>query len=449
MNFLTNKSEDNIFVSLLETLNVKYTKWYSSKYYSEHPYKNSLYGLSKILFDYNIENKGGVIKDKKGALTELDTPFIAHVKNNFVIVYRIDKNNVIYILKGKNISVSHEEFIQTWSGNTLLIEKNENSIEPNYAAHYKQKILHIIERNILILSLVLILILSGIYTGAYLQTNFIISLIINIIGGYISYLLFLKQIHIHSNHADKICSLITQSDCNSILDSKVANVLNFSWSEIGLGYFISNIIIITFFPHLYSYLAVVNCFSLPYTIWSILYQKIIAKQWCPLCLIVQFILWSLFVLNIYTKEIIVPEFNWANLFLTVSIYTVSIILLNIMGDISSDLKDRNNISQELNSIKLDKDIFNMLINKKNKYEITKSNSNIILGNIESNNLITIITNPHCGPCAKLHKKIKKVLRENKCCIQYILTSFGSHFEESNKLIIAMYQKMEQDKFLDF
>lgn len=122
MNFLINKSDDNIFISLLKILDIKYTKWYSSKYYNEHPYKNNLYGLSKMLSDYNIENKGGVITDKKDALIELDTPFIAHVKNDFVIVYNTN-NYVKYILKGKSHSVSHEEFIQTWSGNTLLVEK--------------------------------------------------------------------------------------------------------------------------------------------------------------------------------------------------------------------------------------------------------------------------------------------------------------------------------------
>lgn len=255
--------------------------------------------------------------------------------------------------------------------------------------------------------------------------------------------------HIHSNYADKICSLIAQGDCNSILDSKEAKIAGFSWSEIGLGYFISNIVIITFYPDLYPYLAVLNCFSLPYTIWSVLYQKVIAKQWCPLCLIVQLILWLLFVFNIFAKNIIIPDYNLRNIILIILIYTLFIILSNIIKKVATDLKDKESISQELNSIKLDKDVFDLLIKKKNRYEITKSDSSITLGNTESDNLITIITNPHCNPCAQLHKKIKESLRQNKCCIQYILTSFSSHLEESNKLIIAMYKKMEQDDFLDF
>ena len=93
----------------------------------------------------------------------------------------------------------------------------------------------------------------------------------------------------------------------------------------------------------------------------------------------------------------------------------------------------------------------MIIRKKNKYEVDKSYSNLVFGDIESDSLITVITNPHCGPCAKMHEKINKILRgnNNNFCVQYILTSFGKDFDESNKLIIAMYQKLGKSDFVDF
>lgn len=47
--------EKNIFVMFLKMLNVKYTNNFSSKYFEEHPYKNSLYGLSKMLTDFGKE----------------------------------------------------------------------------------------------------------------------------------------------------------------------------------------------------------------------------------------------------------------------------------------------------------------------------------------------------------------------------------------------------------
>ena len=106
-------------------------------------------------------------------------------------------------------------------------------------------------------------------------------------GAYIGYLLLLKHLHIHGGYGDRICSLFKQADCNNILDSSAAKLCGvISWSEIGLGHFISNTAIILFFPHLITGLALINIFALPYSFWSIWYQGIKVKQWCPLCAVV-------------------------------------------------------------------------------------------------------------------------------------------------------------------
>lgn len=452
MNLLTNKYDRNVFVSLLEILKVRYTKWFSFKYYNEHPYKNNMYGLSMMLSEYNIENQGGRIKDKQEALFNLDVPFIAHVNNDFVTVYDLGGNNVKYVWKDKYISVSYEEFVNTWSGNILLVESNEDSVEPDYVTHHKLVVLSFVKRIALVFAFVFVLGMVGYYTGLYVQLKFVIALFINLIGGYISCLLFFKQIHIYSSHADKICSLlVVQSDCNNILNSKGAKIASFSWSEIGLGYFIGNVIIILFFPYLYPCVTVINVFALPYTLWSIIYQKIIVRQWCPLCLIVQCVLWMFFLFNAFFVMMGFDELHIVDVLLTGSIYVIFIILLNMIGGLFLELEDKYAVSQELNSLKLNKDIFNMIIRKKNKYEVDKSYSNLVFGDIESDSLITVITNPHCGPCAKMHEKINKILRgnNNNFCVQYILTSFGKDFDESNKLIIAMYQKLGKSDFVDF
>ena len=105
--------------------------------------------------------------------------------------------------------------------------------------------------------------------------------------------------HIHSQYADKICSLFSKKDCNNVLESEAAKLWGvFGWSEIGLGYFASNVLIAIFVPKAISILALINILALPYSFWSVWYQKVKARQWCPLCLIVQVLLWSIFVLNL-------------------------------------------------------------------------------------------------------------------------------------------------------
>jgi hypothetical protein len=63
----------NTFVAFLELLEVKHTKLFSEQYFNEHPHKYNLYGLSKMLTDYGIENAATRIADKENNITEIET----------------------------------------------------------------------------------------------------------------------------------------------------------------------------------------------------------------------------------------------------------------------------------------------------------------------------------------------------------------------------------------
>ena len=443
----------NIFVGLLDELRIKYTRSFSSKFFNEHPYKYSLYGLSKMLSDYCIENKGLRIKDKSGILSKLETPFIAQHSGDLVTVTKNTSEKVDYIWRNKLISLSPDEFVKQWSGVILLVESSEKSGEPDYEVHRKQEIIFIIKKTALAFAVILFFGIVGFSTKTYTSIGLIIALLVNLCGLYISYLLLLKQMHEQSSYADKICSLfVHQSNCNNLLESDAAKFFGlFSWSEIGLGYFFSNIVMIIFYPFLYPYIALINICSLPYTIWSVLYQKIIAKQWCPLCLLVQVILWVLFIINLLFHFILLPDFSIHDILLTGCIFAFPILLLNIIITRLSDTDKMERITQEINSLKADEEIFKVGLKAMPRYEVNKSTSSILWGNPEAKNLITIVSNPHCNPCAKMHTRLVKLLNDtnNGYCLQYIFSSFNEELEESRKLLIAMYQQMDIKHFLDF
>ena len=54
--------------------------------------------------------------------------------------------------------------------------------------------------------------------------------------------------------------------------------------------------------------------------------------------------------------------------------------------------------------------------------------------------ITILTNPFCNPCAKMHARVEKLLKETKenVCIQYIFSAFNESLEYANRYFIAIY-----------
>lgn len=161
---------------------------------------------------------------------------------------------------------------------------------------------------------------------AIFDVGLVLLLLINSIGVYIGYLLVIKQLNIQSGYGDRICSLFKRSDCNNVLESDAAKLFGvFSWSEIGLGYFVTNVFFICLQPSYIPCLALINILGLPYTLWSIWYQKFRARQWCPLCLIVIILSWILFAINLISGFLFPSHITFLGLIITGFVCAISIL----------------------------------------------------------------------------------------------------------------------------
>ncbi len=260
---------DNVFTTFLRLAGVKYTGPFSRQYFNEHPHKYNLFGLSSMLTDYGAENMGVKMSDKD-EIHSLEVPFIAHTGNDFVVVETIGDNDIRFIGRGQKTRIPLEEFFKMWTGYALIVESDNKSKEPDYESHARKELFSTLQKIILVSAIVFLFIVAFISNKGYSQLGVLLLLAINIIGGYIGYLLILRQLHIHSDYADKLCSLFKHNDCNDILESDTAKFLGvLGWSEVGLGYFISNLFILCFLPWLLPYLLLFNILSLLYSFWSI------------------------------------------------------------------------------------------------------------------------------------------------------------------------------------
>jgi uncharacterized membrane protein len=444
------KRAQNVFVAMLQYLNVKHTTQSSNKFYNEHPHKYNLYGISKMLSDYGVKNVGYKIEDKESNIFNLPTPFVAFFGGSFIPVIKISSNNVHYNWNGKGVSITHEKFLQGWQDIALFAESDNNSIEPNYRENKRKEIFATTGKWLLFMLVVGVVIFQ--YTSKQLFENLGVSvlLVFNFIGVMLGCLLVLKQMRFNSSYSDKICSLFKIGDCNNVLETDAAKIFNLiSWSEIGLGYFISNVILLLYTPELISFFVIINICALPYTLWSIWYQKFKAKQWCSLCLGVQGLLWILFFTNILFGLIQLPDFNLANILKICLCYLIPPLTINILASRLSEGNKTETITQELNSIKSNEDVFIALLKEQPRYEVNHKASRILWGNPDSDILVTIITNPHCEPCSKLHARIEKLLESsgNNLCIQYIFSYFEKYKElvSSNLFMIGAYMNNELPK----
>ena len=289
----------NILESYLTLLGVRFTESFTEQYFNEHPYKFSLYGISKMLFDYGVDNGATQIPDKEQNLSEIGTSFIAQFGGDFVAVYKVESEKVSFIWKGVNHVLPAAKFIESWTGIVMLAETSEKSIEPDFKEQKKIEMLSHLKKVALISSLCLITFLAYIYKIYYTNLGVSLLLVVNIVGMYIGGLLLLKQMRIQSHYAVKICSLFKQKDCNNILESKAAKLFGtISLSEIGFGYFLTNLLLLLLFPASLPAIALLNILTLPFTLWSVWYQGAKVKQWCALCLIVLTLLWVIFFINL-------------------------------------------------------------------------------------------------------------------------------------------------------
>jgi len=437
----------NTFVNFLELLKVKHTKAFSDKFFNEHPHKYNLLGLSKMLSDYGIENAATRIEDKEKDIVEIETPFVAHFGGDFAVVHQVEPDKVSLIWRGIDHALPVSEFMKAWSGIVLLAESSEKSVEPDYQEHRKSERLSFLKKAALFAACGLILLLTLFSSPYPLQRGIIqllsysVILLLNLTGVYISYLLLLKQTHVQSQYADKICSLFKQQDCNNVLESPAAKLWGiFGWSEIGLGYFATNVLLLTFSPFTLHLLALINIFALPYSFWSVWYQKTKAHQWCVLCLIVQVLLWTMFIANWLLGYIRMPAFSFQELFSMIfigSCYAASVLGINLLVPKFSADRLIPYLRQTINGMKADEDVFAAILKKQPFHETNESDSIIRFGNPDSPLQLTILTNPYCYPCSLMHKRIEGLLQKNGAIgVQYILSSFAEELNATNKYLLA-------------
>lgn len=166
-----------------------------------------------------------------------------------------------------------------------------------------------------------------------------------------------------------------------------------------------------------------------------------------LCLVVQGILW-LAVLTAFIGGLIqLPNFNVVDICKVGMVYIFPTLLINKVSSWLASQKKTTHTVQELNSLKTTEEVFKALLEKQPYHPIGRADSGILFGNPDASLRISILTNPHCEPCAKMHTRVEKLLQKtgDKLCIQYIFSAFNDDLLKSNRFLIAAYQNESMEK----
>lgn len=433
----------------LDALGVDYTETYADKIYAENPNKDNFLGLYSMLTHYGICTKCLRLEDFSitGALK---VPFVTERGGVFIVVNRIIDNVVSYEDKNGKYELSIDRFLDGWDGNVMLLRITSSSSEPDYRIHHRNQLFNHLMCVIFVLAYVFILSACYIINGSILAKGFASLLFLDILGIGVCYLLVRKQLRLNTPLGDKICSALGQRGCDSVLNSPSSTILGIiKLSEIGLGYFLGDTILLSILPFIGTvpYLFTILC--LPFTFWSIGYQALVVKRWCPLCLCVLLILW--------VKSSIIMIYSMLNGLESVGPWGISsgILLLTVMiVHCVSKKEEYRSIAVDnmlrLNTLKSDEDVFHTVLHKQPYYEVSDKDSTIVFGNKDSNICITVLTNPHCNPCARMHRSIQRLLiSAPNIKVRYIFTSFYESLKESDRYLVGLYFYEGQERAKDY
>lgn len=431
----------------LESLEIPYTGLFAKKLYYEHPHRYNMYGLKKMLDVYGVKTLGIRVESKD--LSSLNYPCILHTYSDFVIGMGCEKEKITYLQNGKTTTVSHEVFMKTWTGNALVVEETTEAEEPEYKKHHVEEMLEMVNTYCIPIMLAFSS-LIGIAKQIRTMDLFpIIGILLSAIGVFVCALLMQKQLLGESHYGDRVCSLFRHADCNSILDGPKAKIFGISWSEVGMGYFTATILLLSLYNESIGAVSIINWIAMFYGIWSIRYQWHIAKSWCALCLISQIIIWTMG---------IVAFISYMNApfvcclvcgLLTCIVYAITIIAVHHYAKAHTTKKERIRAIQQYRALKANGIVAKTLIESRDYFKTSFDDSSIVFGNPDAKICVTILSNPHCNPCARMHKHVEKLLNlsGDEICVQYIFSSFSEKLEDSSRYLIYCYFEYERNESL--
>lgn len=280
----------------MAALGVPHTAWYSDMRFRTMTFR-SLFGLTHLLGDYGISSRGIRAADTS-EVTALTAPFLAQgYSGRFVIVTAINTiaGTVTYLSREGEVHMPIADFRRVWNGIALLAFPTAVSREPDVQRHRLTGFVATASGYALALTAAVVLIYFVVTRGIFTHVSTALIALCDCVGLYLSYLLLQKSLGIHTAASERVCGVLERGGCDRIIQLDVSKLFGvFSWSEVGFGYFGVSLVTMLLFPQMLPVLALCNLCCLPYTVWSIWYQRFRARHWCTLCVGVQNTLWALF-----------------------------------------------------------------------------------------------------------------------------------------------------------
>ena len=405
-----------------------------------HSYYPSFKSICDNLNDWKVENYP--LKYQPDEMKELTTPYIVHFKGGggqLAFVSKIGNERVTYYDSFNTKREScFNEFTERCSGAVILLNPDEKSGEKDYWRKWQNEVISSAVLPVSILAVFLFIIqavINSLVAGSMVVDSTKAMLLLTKTAGItLSVLLVLHEFEVRLSPIEKLCHLNKSTNCNTVLNDKASKVFGWiGWADVGFIYFTSCLLFLLqgYRTGDYSLVAILSVLSLPYPVFSIYYQGVVLKKWCPMCIGVQLILIIEFIL-------LLPKL--ANLNFSLSSISVIILIFLFTSIIYTLIRMyiREKMSGEMHyykylGFKKNPDVLKTLLLNQKHYEIPVTETSLVFGDRDSSIKITAFLSLQCSHCARAFDKIKEMLKsETSASINIVIIT------PDNKIMNALY-----------
>lgn len=402
-----------------------------------------------MLSKYHIENHCVKLPEKED-IRNIEFPIVVVVGGRYFICTNV-KDDCIFMMaaSGKTVALTLDKFLQKWNGALLTLKKSRDSIEPDYGKHYREQRVSSLKKVLSATCAVLLLAAGSACNDMHGRWWWYAVIAVDLAGLWTCCLLLQQELHLDNNLAERLCGLIKGNHCEDVTKSEAADFLGLAkLSEIGTGFFAVNLLILFLFPGVVVEMAIIAAAVLPFTFWSVWYQKFRARSWCVLCLLALALMWlqagTLLAGGLSADHCGIADLVM-RLILLAAAYGLTILAIGRGVKIIGLTKERDSWRLQYNTLKADEKVIEAFEKDAQVLDVaTDKCSGLVFGNTDAERRITIFSNPYCSPCATMHERIKDMPADD-CCVQYVLTCFSENLSDINRYFIAAYQQLGQEQ----
>lgn len=361
------------------------------------------------------------LKYEPNEIKDLKSPYITHFNTGggqiaFVTGYE-NGSVVFYDSYPTKKKIGWDEYLKKFSGAIILLNPDESSGEKNFGQKFREELLNelILPATVAVMALVIsaLLVNKTFISGLEIPWQQYVLIFTKFAGIFFSVMLLMKEYEINIPLAEKLCHISKTINCNSVLNDKAATVFGpVGWADIGTIYFTGSLLVMLQgnLQAWNGFLVAASALSLPYTIFSVWYQGVKLKKWCPFCIMVQVILIAEFFIQVsflHVDGFSLALFTYfALIFLAVGVIQV---LINLY---IRDSRTAMFNYGKLQKFKRNPVIFRTLLFSQKHYDIKVTGKSLFLGNLNSDLRLTAFLSLHCSHCAGAFAKIIELLRSD-------------------------------------